>query len=279
MAEDDKANHNYPGQSGWGEDYTGAITSFFNNLKQLEDQKNIPVVIGEFSASNFNNLSARQAWAKDYITSAKKAGIPCILWDNNVEGGNGGESHGYLNRSANSWYSASEPVLNTMMSVINDNSILWAGKQAPVTQAPVTTAQPQQTTPSNPTVQPDGNGDYFTCSFENGTDNWEGRGGASVSNDSSNYYEGNKSLLVSGRTKEWNGAAITLDSSAFVPGYTYSFSTAVLQKSGNSASMQLSLQQSNGSDTSYNKIANCMNGNTFKHSPHIYVFGIKIWKR
>ena len=257
MAEDDKANHNYPGQSGWGEDYTGAITSFFNNLKQLEDQKNIPVVIGEFSASNFNNLSARQAWAKDYITSAKKAGIPCILWDNNVEGGNGGESHGYLNRSANSWYSASEPVLNTMMSVINDNSILWAGKQAPVTQAPVTTTQPQQTTPSNPTVQPDGNGDYLTCSFENGTDNWESRGGASVSNDSSNYYEGNKSLLVSGRTKEWNGAAITLDSSAFVPGYTYSFSTAVLQKSGSSASMQLSLQQSNGSDTSYNKIANC----------------------
>ena len=99
MAEDDKANHNYPSQSGWGEDYTGAINSFFSGLKQLEDEKNIPVVIGEFSASNFNNLSARQAWAKDYITQAKKAGIPCILWDNNVEGGNGGESHGYLNRT------------------------------------------------------------------------------------------------------------------------------------------------------------------------------------
>ena len=25
--------------------------------------------------------------------------------------------------------------------------------------------------------------------------------------------------------------------------------------------------------------ADYMNGNTFKHSPHIYVFGIKIWKR
>ena len=175
MADDDKANHNYPGKSGWGEDYTGAINSFFSGLKQLEDEKNIPVVIGEFSASNFNNLSSRQAWAKDYITAAKKAGIPCILWDNNVEGGNGGESHGYLNRSSNSWYSASEPVLNTMMSVINDSSILWGGKQAPVTQPSTTTTQPQETTPANPTVQPDNSGDYFTCSFENGKDDWEGR--------------------------------------------------------------------------------------------------------
>ncbi|MBR6070001.1 MAG: cellulase family glycosylhydrolase [Ruminococcus sp.] len=257
MADDSYANHNYPGKSGWGEDYTGAINSFFSNLKQLEDQKNIPVVIGEFSASNFNNLSARQAWAKDYITAAKKAGIPCILWDNNVEGGNGGESHGYLNRSANSWYSASEPVLNTMMSVINDDSILWAGKQAPTTQAPVTTTQPQQTTPANPTVQPDSSGDYFTCSFETGSDGWETRGGATISTDSANYYDGSKSILISDRSKEWNGAAIKLDPDAFVQGGTYSFSLGVLQKSGSSASMQLSLQQSDGSNTSYNKIATC----------------------
>ena len=257
MADDDKANHNYPGKSGWGEDYTDSINTFFGNLKQLEDQKNIPVVIGEFSASNFNNLSSRQAWAKDYITQAKKAGIPCVLWDNNVEGGNGGESHGYLNRSSNSWYSASEPVINTMMSVINDDSILWAGKQAPTTQAPVTTTQPQQTTPANPTVQPDSNGDYFTCSFESGSDGWETRGGATLSTDSSNYYAGSKSLLVADRSKEWNGAAIALDPNAFVPGHTYSFSVGVLQKSGSSASMQLSLQQSDGSDTTYNKIADC----------------------
>ncbi|MBR4509673.1 MAG: cellulase family glycosylhydrolase [Ruminococcus sp.] len=254
MAEDDKANHNYPGQSGWGEDYTGAINSFFSGLKQLEDEKNIPVVIGEFSASNFNNLSARQAWAKDYITQAKKAGIPCILWDNNVEGGNGGESHGYLNRSANSWYSASEPVLNTMMSVINDSSILWAGKQAPVV---TTTTAPPQTTPANPTTGPDSSGDYFTSTFENGTDNWSGRGDATVEVDSSNYYSGSKSLHVSGRTKAWNGTAIPLDPSSFVPGYTYSFSAAVLQTSGSTETIQMSIQQSGGSETSYHHVAEC----------------------
>ena len=144
-----------------------------------------------------------------------------------------------------------------MMSVINDDSILWAGKQAPTTQAPVTTTQPQQTTPANPTVQPDSNGDYFTCSFESGSDGWETRGGATLSTDSSNYYAGSKSLLVADRSKEWNGAAIALDPNAFVPGHTYSFSVGVLQKSGSSASMQLSLQQSDGSDTTYNKIADC----------------------
>ncbi len=249
MAEDDKANHNYPGKSGWGEDYTGAINSFFSGLKQLEDEKNIPVVIGEFSASNFNNLSARQAWAKDYITQAKKAGIPCILWDNNVEGGNGGESHGYLNRSANSWYSASEPVLNTMMSVINDNSILWAGKQAPTTTVTATTtSQPKEPYPYD---------DYFKNDFESGTDDWSGRGSATVGNDNKNYYSGSSSLYVSGREKEWHGCAITLDSGLFVPGETYSFSAAVLQKSGSAGTIQMSLQQNDGSDASYHKIATC----------------------
>ena len=246
MAEDDKANHNYPGQSGWGEDYTGAINSFFSDLKKLEDEKNIPVVIGEFSASNFNNLNARKAWAKDYITQAKKAGIPCILWDNNVEGGNGGESHGYLNRSANSWYSASEPVIDTMMSVLNDSSILWAGKEytAPPSEIP----EP---------VEPDENGDFLVCGFENRSDIWDPRGSAAVSVDSSNYYDGSHSLSVTDRAKEWNGCAVKLNSSAIIPGETYSFSAAVLQKSGSTVTMQMSLQQSDGSDTTYNKIATC----------------------
>ncbi|WP_298529503.1 cellulase family glycosylhydrolase [uncultured Ruminococcus sp.] len=251
MAEDQYANHNYPGKSGWGEDYTSNINSFFSGLKQLEDEKNIPVVIGEFSASNFNNLSSRQAWAKDYITQAKKAGIPCILWDNNVEGNNGGEAHGYLNRGANSWYSASEPVIDTMMSVINDNSILWAGKQPPATTASTaatTTTQPAEPYPYD---------DYFKNDFESGTDEWSGRGSAKVGTDSKNYYSGSSSLYVSGREKEWNGCAITLDKSLFIPGETYSFSAAVLQKSGSAGTIQMSLQQNDGSDASYHKIASC----------------------
>ncbi len=250
MDEGQYANHNYPGKSGWGEDYTSNINSFFNSLKQLEDQKNIPVVIGEFSASNFNNTSARQAWAKDYITAAKKAGIPCILWDNNIASGNGGESHGYLDRNNNSWYNPSESVIDTMMSVINDKSILWGGKEWNIVTEPATQ---EVTQPSEP--YPYDN--YFTNTFESDLEDWMSRGSASAASDSKNYYEGSKSMYVSGREKEWHGCALTLDSTLFVPGETYSFSAAVLQKSGSTSTIQMSLQQNDGSDASYHKIATC----------------------
>ncbi len=156
MANDDKANHSYPGKSGWGEDYTGAINYFFDNLKKLEAEKNTPVVIGEFSSSNFNNLNDRKAWAKDYMTGAKEAGIPCVLWDNNCDSNpdNPGEAHGYFNRSALSWYSASEPVIDTMMNVINDDSILWNGhKKAAIKDEPAvttTSSAPAETTTTAP---------------------------------------------------------------------------------------------------------------------------------
>ena len=115
------------------------------------------------------------------------------------------------------------------------------------------------TDPSTPTqtVEPDKNGDYFTSTFESGAGNWSGRGAASVTTNSSNYYDGSKSLYVSDRSAEWNGCAIPLDSSTFVPGQTYSFSTAVLQNTGKTVTMQMSLQQGDGNGASYTKIADC----------------------
>lgn len=146
MATDGKANHNFPGSSGWGENYEYALDTFFNNMKQIMAEKNAPIVIGEFSASNFDNLESRCNWAKYYLTRAKTVGIPCVLWDNNVPNNtNDGESHGYLDRNACTWYSASEPVIDTMMSIINDDSILWGGKEKPVTTT-TTTAEPVITT-------------------------------------------------------------------------------------------------------------------------------------
>ncbi|MCR5600289.1 MAG: endo-1,4-beta-xylanase, partial [Ruminococcus sp.] len=59
------------------------------------------------------------------------------------------------------------------------------------------------------------------------------------------------------RSAEWNGCAIPLDSSTFVPGQTYSFSTAVLQNTGKTVTMQMSLQQGDGNGASYTKIADC----------------------
>ncbi|MBR5682828.1 MAG: endo-1,4-beta-xylanase [Ruminococcus sp.] len=107
------------------------------------------------------------------------------------------------------------------------------------------------------TVEPDKNGDYFTNDFESGEGDWVGRGSASVDTNSKNFYDGSKSLYVSGRENEWNGCAIPLDSSAFVPGETYSFSAAVLQNSGSTVTLQMSLQQGDGNGASYTQIADC----------------------
>ncbi|MBQ9541283.1 glycoside hydrolase family 5 protein [Ruminococcus sp.] len=126
MATDSYANHTYPGSSGWGADYYSELYNMFNYLGQLQDQKGVPIIIGEFSASDFNNTESRAAWATDYLTLAKSKGIPCVLWDNNVTaenaGNSKGEAHGYLYRKGCTWYPNSEPVIKAMMKVYGINS-------------------------------------------------------------------------------------------------------------------------------------------------------------
>lgn len=117
MATDDKANHSFPGASGWGADYEGELSNMFSYLGQIQNEKNAPVIIGEFSASNFGNTEDRCRWATDYLTKAKAQGIPCVLWDNNAPANNGGEAHGYLYRANNTWYPDSAPVIRSMMAV------------------------------------------------------------------------------------------------------------------------------------------------------------------
>ena len=108
--------------------------------------------------------------------------------------------------------------------------------------------------PTEPVTEPS-DGVYFNETFESGAGKFEGRGAASVTTDSKNYYSGSKSLFVSGRTDYWHGAAITLDSSKFKPGQTYSLSTAVLQKSGSPVDIKFTMQQGSGNSAEYHEIA------------------------
>lgn len=112
------SNHNFPGQSGYGENYEASIKSFFSQMKSISDSKNVPIVIGEFSASDFENTSSREAWAECYLSNAKAAGIPCVLWDNNVPANGSGEAHGYIYRSTNTWYPNSLSVVKKMMDTL-----------------------------------------------------------------------------------------------------------------------------------------------------------------
>ena len=66
----------------------------------------IPVIIGETSATDKNNYDERVKWAKCFFGAAKAKGVSCLLWDNMVVYPNGEEAerHGYFNRKDLSWY-------------------------------------------------------------------------------------------------------------------------------------------------------------------------------
>ena len=106
------------------------LDTLFSDIQYYFTDKDIPVVMGEFSASNFNNTDARCDWATYYLTWTKKLGIPCVLWDNNAitNSTSASEAHGYLERSTNTWYEASEPVVDAMMAVMQDDSIVWGSE-------------------------------------------------------------------------------------------------------------------------------------------------------
>jgi len=108
-------------------------TNLANILQGMRDtflDNNIPVIIGEMGTSNFNNTEARVAWTTQYFTTTKKYGIPCCLWDNNTVSNpkDPGECHGYINRETGEWYQSSLPVINKMMEIINDKSIVWGSE-------------------------------------------------------------------------------------------------------------------------------------------------------
>ncbi|MBR3666428.1 MAG: glycoside hydrolase family 11 protein [Ruminococcus sp.] len=83
---------------------------------------------------------------------------------------------------------------------------------------------------------------FFDISFENGKEGWIPRGGSMVSVDKENASDGSQSLFVSGRTDNWNGAAIMLSSDTYKPGQAYKFSCKAMQNSGKDATMKLTMQ-------------------------------------
>jgi len=96
-------------------------------------------------------------------------------------------------------------------------------------------------------------GTLYSATFEKGTNYWSGRGSASVASSSSKAYEGSKSLYVSGRTDNWNGGEVEINTSTFKPGSTYSFSAMV--NPTESTTVQLSMQYDQNGSTNYTQIA------------------------
>lgn len=112
----------------------------------------------------------------------------------------------------------------------------------------------QETVPSEP-VKPDENGYFFNSTFEDGTDNWKGRGDAKAIQNGTVSNSGTKSLSVTGRTDSWNGAAISLDPSVFEAGKTYAFSANAMQNTTASEDFKLTLQCSINGEENYINVA------------------------
>ncbi len=129
MATDNYANHSFPGKSGYGEDYETSIINLFKELAAVSKSKNVPIIIGECGASDFNNNEDRARWATCFLTNAKKAGIPCVFWDNGAAYNGTGEAYGLIYRKTCTWYGNAVPMLNAMMAVYNQESSLPGFKE------------------------------------------------------------------------------------------------------------------------------------------------------
>jgi len=111
------ANHQFPGKSGYGENYEDSINTLFRELVAVSKEKKTPIIIGEFGASDFNNTDSRARWATYFLTRAKNAGIPCVFWDNQATYNGTGEAYGLIDRSAYTWFANSIPMVQAAMKV------------------------------------------------------------------------------------------------------------------------------------------------------------------
>ena len=97
-------------------------------------------------------------------------------------------------------------------------------------------------TPVTKPVEPDENGYLFHDDFESSEGSWSPRGSVDMEISNKAAYAGSKSLLVSGRTSEWNGVQKSLGSVTFKPGQSYSFSADAAYADGSDAEFIMTLQ-------------------------------------
>lgn len=96
-----------PGIKAYSKDVEKEFTSMFKKLNDHFIENGYAVYIGEYGATNKNNLEDRVAWFHAFIKNARAYGMPCFLWDNavwKVEGNEYGEHYGFYNRHDQTWY-------------------------------------------------------------------------------------------------------------------------------------------------------------------------------
>ena len=95
-----------PGVTVFEERHAGELTYNFDWLNEHFVSKRLPVVIGEYGATNKNNTEERVKWFECFVSGAAKYGMVTCLWDNGDSKANNTfeEKFGFFNRNEKSWY-------------------------------------------------------------------------------------------------------------------------------------------------------------------------------
>ena len=98
----------------WDGSHKSDITQVFSDIDRIFSTKGVPVLLTEFGAVNKDNEADVAAWVTDYLTTAKKYGIPCYWWGNGIFN-ESGEKFSIFDRKNCTWYR--ESVVDAMMAV------------------------------------------------------------------------------------------------------------------------------------------------------------------
>lgn len=95
-----------PGETKFTNQHKTDIENILSSLVSYFIGKGYPVIIGEYGATNKENLTERVEWFKYFLSTSKQHDIIAILWDNYQPEGSTteGERYGYYNRTKQSWY-------------------------------------------------------------------------------------------------------------------------------------------------------------------------------
>jgi len=96
-----------PGQKSFTPIMGSEIAKIFKRLNDKFIVNGYPVIIGEYGATNKNNLEARVAWFHYFLKYSRMYGMTSCLWDNGswlVNGTDYNEHYGYYNRKEQKWF-------------------------------------------------------------------------------------------------------------------------------------------------------------------------------
>ena len=104
--------YNFAGESPGVKEFTKKMGSelalTFKNLNEKFIKQGYPVIIGEYGATNKDNLNDRVEWFKFFIKYSRKYGMTSCLWDNGQwdvsNTTNYAEHFGYYNRRNQTWF-------------------------------------------------------------------------------------------------------------------------------------------------------------------------------